>query len=61
MNKSRHVTFRCIQEQYDAIKKAANHQEISVSSFIVRTLRRKSVGINTSPFYIERTRNRDKP
>ena len=35
MNKTRHVTFRCTQEQYDAIKEAADQQEIYVSDLIL--------------------------
>ena len=35
MNKSRHVTFRCTQEEYQAIKEAADQQELSVSGLIL--------------------------
>ena len=35
MNKSRHVTFRCTQEQYEIIKKCAGK---NVSQWIVDTL-----------------------
>ena len=38
MNKSRHVTFRCTQEQYAQIQKAASQLEISVSRFILTSL-----------------------
>ena len=34
MIKSRHVTFRCTQEQYDALKSAAELQHLSFSQFI---------------------------
>ena len=35
MNKSRHVTFRCTQEEYDAIKSAAELQHLNVSQFVL--------------------------
>ena len=35
MNKSRHVTFRCTQEQYDAIKRDAGYCGDSVSNHIL--------------------------
>ena len=35
MNKSRHVTFRCTQKQYDAIKEQAKANGDSISAFIV--------------------------
>jgi len=37
MNKSRHVTFRCTQEQYDAMKRDAGYCGISVSKHLVET------------------------
>ena len=36
MNKSRHVTFRCTQEQYELIKSAAAFVKMNVSEFVVR-------------------------
>jgi len=38
MNKSRHVTFRCTQEQYDQIMKAASSLGFSKSQFVLRAL-----------------------
>ena len=38
MNKSRHVTFRCTQEQYDAIKKAADANNVTVSMILIAAL-----------------------
>ena len=34
MNKSRHVTFRCTQEQYAKLSQFANEQEVSVSRLL---------------------------
>ena len=36
MNKSRHVTFRCTQEQYDDVKKYADSLGLSVSTVMQR-------------------------
>ena len=38
MNKSRHVTFRCTEEQYKSIKASAELSERSVSAYIVHTV-----------------------
>ena len=38
MNKSRHVTFRCTQEQYDELKASADKLGLTVSQFILRSL-----------------------
>lgn len=38
MTKSRHVTFRCTQEQYARIKGAAENRHQTVSRFILFTL-----------------------
>lgn len=38
MTKSRHVTFRCTEEQYAEIKASAEESEKSVSSYIVHTV-----------------------
>ena len=35
MIKSRHVTFRCTQLDYDCIKYAANENDVSVSELII--------------------------
>ena len=35
MNKSRHVTFRCTQLDYDCIKGSAKKNDLSVSEFII--------------------------
>ena len=38
MNKSRHVTFRCTQDQYDAMKRNANEIiGLSVSQHLLET------------------------
>ena len=37
MNKSRHVTFRCTQEQYDAIKRDAGYCGESLSQHLLDT------------------------
>ena len=37
MNKSRHVTFRCTQKQYEAMKRDAGYCGISVSKHLVET------------------------
>jgi len=34
MNKSRHVTFRCTQEQYAKLSRFADEQEVSVSKLL---------------------------
>ena len=44
MNKSRHVTFRCTPEQYAAIKKAAEHHDITVSKMLIHLIQ---TGVNT--------------
>ena len=38
MNKSRHVTFRCTQEQYAQLKWQAKFAESTVSAYIVNNL-----------------------
>ena len=38
MNKSRHVTFRCTQEQYDQINIMAKEFEMTVSAYIVDSI-----------------------
>ena len=38
MNKSRHVTFRCTQEQYAAIKKTAEANNVTVSKILIAAL-----------------------
>ena len=37
MNKSRHVTFRCTQDQYDAIKRDAGYCGESLSQHLLDT------------------------
>ena len=50
MNKSRHVTFRCTQEQYDAMKRDAGYCGMSVSALIVETyFERYPIGQATLP------------
>ena len=38
MNKSRHVTFRCTQDQYDRIKCAAKANNLTVSELILASM-----------------------
>ena len=38
MNKSRHVTFRCTQEQYKELKWQARFAESTLSAYIVNNL-----------------------
>ena len=38
MNKSRHVTFRCTQDQYDEIKWQAKYAESTLSDYILNNL-----------------------
>ena len=37
MNKTKHVTFRCTEEQYALFKKAADKLELKLSAFILRS------------------------
>ena len=63
MNKSRHVTFRCTQEQYAAIKAYAEKNDITVSRFLQRVCVFASSTPVTSPWLdMESTKDlTDKP
>ena len=38
MNKTKHITFRCTEKQYQIIKLSAEELEMKTSTFILRTL-----------------------
>ena len=48
MTKSKHVTFRCTQEQYEQIKGQAKANGTTISEFIVE----RACADNDSPIYL---------
>ena len=58
MNKSRHVTFRCTQEQYDELKAQAKFAESTLSAYIVDNLCPRQYQI--SEHHISRERQLEK-
>jgi len=52
MNKSRHLTFRCTEDEYKLIKAAAERLGMSVSGFILQCAMFGQEAVNSNDFVV---------
>ncbi len=50
MNKTKHITFRCTEEQFKEFKAAAKKLDISLSAFILRSVQMTEKQVNKNYF-----------